>query len=427
MKSVKKMKFIIIALVLLLIILIGVFILINKANNTNTSSKDDIEKRQDTVIKLAQNTVKEKNTYTIIYLNDIVQKLFDYIANNSINTVYNLTSLNYIQKNNITANNVSTIYTNSKGKITYYIQDVYSIQTYEEISYYIYGRTLKNAENKVGDYYIKINVDLQNKTFSIEPLKVDEYNKAKNGEINQIKSTDIQINANNKYNVESFSTEKLTRRYINDFIFKMKYIPDVAFSTLDEKYRNKKFSNIDEFKSYIENNSERFNNFILKSYWKDIKNDSIEYEVEDINNYYYKIKASSGMDYTIILDDYTVESNEYVQKYNSSSDSTKIATCINKFFKLIDSKEYKSAYAYLDDTFKQKNFDTVGKFETYAKQNFFNNNTVTISSAEKVGDIYSCKVQIKSGVSVAAMSKDITVIIKLKENTDFVMSFSINK
>lgn len=29
------------------------------------------------------------------------------------------------------------------------------------------------------------------------------------------------------------------------------------------------------------------------------------------------------MDYTIILDDYTVESNEYVQKYNSSSDSTK--------------------------------------------------------------------------------------------------------
>ena len=207
----------------------------------------------------------------------------------------------------------------------------------------------------------------------------------------------------------------------------MKYIPDVAFGTLDEEYRNKKFSNIDEFKSYIKNNSERFDDFIIRSYGREATENITNYEVEDINNYYYKIKASSGMDYTIILDDYTVESNEYVQKYNSSSDSTKIATCINKFFKLIDSKEYKSAYAYLDDTFKQKNFDTVGKFETYAKQNFFNNNTVTISSAEKVGDIYSCKVQIKSGVSVAAMSKDITVIIKLKENTDFVMSFSINK
>ena len=419
----KKVKKIIISLLVLLIILSIILIILIKQNNNIDENLLPNNELANTKV-YASNSVKENNIYTILAIDNVIQNVIDYAKESNKQALYNITETNYIKRNNISTDNVITIYENIEK---YYIQEMYVFETSTMSEYYTYGFILKENNDKPENYYFKVCKDSSNSTFSVSPLKIDEYNKAKEGEINKTENESIKSNSYNKYNYNLYSGKDVAEKYINDFIFKMKYIPDVAFGTLDEEYRNKKFSNIDEFKSYIKNNSERFNNFTLKSYGKDIKNDSIDYEVEDINNYYYKIKASSGMDYTIILDDYTVESNEYVQKYNSSSDSTKIATCINKFFKLIDSKEYKSAYAYLDDTFKQKNFDTVGKFETYAKQNFFNNNTVTISSAEKVGDIYSCKVQIKSGVSVAAMSKDITVIIKLKENTDFVMSFSINK
>ena len=419
----KKVKKIIISLLVLLIILSIILIILIKQNNNIDENLLPNNELANTKV-YASNSVKENNIYTILAIDNVIQNVIDYAKENNKQALYNITETNYIKRNNISTDNVITIYENIEK---YYIQEMYAFETSTMSEYYTYGFILKENNDKPENYYFKVCKDSSNSTFSVSPLKIDEYNKAKEGKINKTENESIKSNLYNKYNYNLYSGKDVAEKYINDFIFKMKYIPDVAFGTLDEEYRNKKFSNIDEFKSYIKNNSERFDDFIIRSYGREATENITNYEVEDINNYYYKIKASSGMDYTIILDDYTVESNEYVQKYNSSSDSTKIATCINKFFKLIDSKEYKSAYAYLDDTFKQKNFDTVGKFETYAKQNFFNNNTVTISSAEKVGDIYSCKVQIKSGVSVAAMSKDITVIIKLKENTDFVMSFSINK
>ena len=419
----KKVKKIIISLLVLLIILSIILIILIKQNNNIDENLLPNNELANTKV-YASNSVKENNIYTILAIDNVIQNVIDYAKESNKQALYNITETNYIKRNNISTDNVITIYENIKK---YYIQEMYAFETSTMSEYYTYGFILKENNDKPENYYFKVCKDSSNSTFSVSPLKIDEYNKAKEEKINKIENESIKSNLYNKYNYNLYSGKDVAEKYINDFIFKMKYIPDVAFGTLDEEYRNKKFSNIDEFKSYIKNNSERFDDFIIRSYGREATENITNYEVEDINNHYYKIKASSGMDYTIILDDYTVESNEYVQKYNSSSDSTKIATCINKFFKLIDSKEYKSAYAYLDDTFKQKNFDTVGKFETYAKQNFFNNNTVTISSAEKVGDIYSCKVQIKSGVSVAAMSKDITVIIKLKENTDFVMSFSINK
>ena len=419
----KKVKKIIISLLVLLIILSIILIILIKQNNNIDENLLPNNELANTKV-YASNSVKENNIYTILAIDNVIQNVIDYAKESNKQALYNITETNYIKRNNISTDNVITIYENIEK---YYIQEMCAFETSTMSEYYTYGFILKENNDKPENYYFKVCKDSSNSTFSVSPLKIDEYNKAKEGKINKTENESIKSNLHNKYNYNLYSGKDVAEKYINDFIFKMKYIPDVAFGTLDEEYRNKKFSNIDEFKSYIKNNSERFDDFIIRSYGREATENITNYEVEDINNYYYKIKASSGMDYTIILDDYTVESNEYVQKYNSSSDSTKIATCINKFFKLINSKEYKSAYTYLDDTFKQKNFDTVGKFETYAKQNFFNNNTVTISSAEKVGDIYSCKVQIKSGVSVAAMSKDITVIIKLKENTDFVMSFSINK
>lgn len=423
-RDMKKIKNIIISLIILLIVLaVVIVILIRQTSNIDENNTVVNNGEQSNQNELAKNSIEETNIYTILAIDNIIQNMFDYMRDNNKQALYNITDSNYVQKNNITTDNATSIYINVQK---YYIQEVYVFQTNTRAEYYTYGFILKKGDSKAENYYLKINRDLKNSTFSIEPLKEEEYKKAKNGEINQIENVEIKENSYNKYNYNLYSSKDVVKRYIKDYIFKMKYMPEVAFNLLDEEYRNKKFSNLDEFKNYVQKNSDRFDNFVLKSYGKEIEGNMTQYVATDTNDYYYQIKASTGMKYSVILDNYTIETEEYVQKYNSASDSTKIATCINKFFKLIDSKEYKNAYSYLDDTFKQTNFNTVDKFETYAKQKFFNHNIVSIESAEKVGDVYSCKVQIKSGVSLSAMSEDITVIIMLKENTDFVMSFSMN-
>ena len=94
---------------------------------------------------------------------------------------------------------------------------------------------------------------------------------------------------------------------------------------------------------------------------------------------------------------------------------------------MINEKDYKSAYSYLDNTFKSNNFGTIEKFKEYINTNLFNNNILKTRSIEKIGNVYSCKATIKSGISSAAVEKNITVIVLLKEGTDFVMSFSIDE
>ena len=399
-------------------------IIINKNSKTDEGSTVVNNENQNKIEEIAKRSTEETNIYTILEVEDIIKNVYKYREENNKQALYNVTDASYKVNNNISVNNIEVLYSDAKE---YYIQEVYNLKTDKEEIYYVYGLILKKENNDVADCYLKINKDLKNGTYSIEPLDLEEYKKAKNGEINQIDYIEIKQNNDNKYDYNIFSAKDISQKYITDYIFKLKYKTEEAFNLLDEEYKNKKFNSLDEFKEYIQNNMDRFDNFVLKQYGREENEKTVDYNVIDIDDYYYKITAYYGMKYKIILDNYTIETEEYVKKYNSATDNDKITTCINKFFKLIDSKEYKNAYSYLDDTFKQTNFNTVDRFETYAKQKFFNHNMVSIESAEQVGDIYSCKVKIKSGVSVSAMSKDITVIIMLKENTDFVMSFSIDK
>ena len=353
--------------------------------NQKESQYTNIEETQDTLIELEEYTSREKNDNVFFSISDIIQK-----------------QINDVQ---------------------YYGQEMYTIQDYTHATYYTYGLILK--EEKVEDYYLKVTVDNINNLFLTEQLNREEYNKAKNGEIKEINNKEIPKTDNNTYTLKSFSSEEISRRYIKDYMLKVKYLPNIAFELLEDSYRIKKFQTVDEFKNYILRNENRFQNFVMSKYECAVQENSIEYTVLDINNNYYKIIAYSTLNYKIVLDNYTIDTKEYVEKYNSASEDSKITTCISKFIKLVNAKEYSQIYNYLDTTFKQNNFNTIEKFENYMKSNFFNNNIVTIESKEKIGDIYSCKVVIKSGVGLSAEEKSISIMIQLLEGTDFVMSFSI--
>ena len=81
--------------------------------------------------------------------------------------------------------------------------------------------------------------------------------------------------------------------------------PERAYELLDEKYRMKKFGNIENFKEYI--NNLNYTTYKVDKYYVDDKVNYTIYGVYDKNGNLFIFKTEGVMKYTVYLDDYTVE------------------------------------------------------------------------------------------------------------------------
>ena len=173
------------------------------------------------------------------------------------------------------------------------------------------------------------------------------------------------------------------------------------------------------------------------------------------------------MEFTIKLDSYTIDIPEFIEKYDGGNDQTKVAMNIEKVIQALNNKDYNYIYGKLDETFKRNNFETINKFEEYMKNNFFEKNQIYSGVYSKKGDIYTYELKVKEideeideiideitideGIDEETDEitnqeideetdeeiieetdeedmnlKDVTIIMKLLEDRNFVMSFSIN-
>lgn len=123
-----------------------------------------------------------------------------------------------------------------------------------------------------------------------DSLQYDEY--LKNYEVNEYIPTYI-------------SDEDMAKIYLNDYITNMYYNVEKAYNSLDEEYRIKKFGNIEGYKSYV--NSLNYQNYTLSKYYKKDSNGYIVFGVYDNNGNLFIFKTKGVMQYTVYLDDYTVE------------------------------------------------------------------------------------------------------------------------
>ena len=136
---------------------------------------------------------------------------------------------------------------------------------------------------------------------------------------------------------------------------------------------------------------------------------------------YWIIKENAPRDYTIMLDTYTIDLPDFLEKYNSNEEEIKIGLNIQKIFDAINDKDYKYVYKKLDNVFKQNNFPTEESFATYAEK-IFTGQSLTHDKCKKSGEIYIYDVSIKQENN-NILNK--TFIMKLLEGTDFVFSFNI--
>ena len=225
----------------------------------------------------------------------------------------------------------------------------------------------------------------------------------------------------NQYIQQNISDEKMAEIYFNDFLSNFLRDPQNAFNLLESEYKQKRFAEYNEFETLIR---ERYSNQTIKlaRYQKIDYDNYTQYICEDEGGHYYIFNETSPMQYTVMLDIYTIDLSEFVEQYNSSTEDIKVQFNIQKFFEAINNEDYTYAYNKLDETYKNNNFPTQADFEKYIKTNFYSQNKLGYTSYEKNGDLYIYKMVITNGED-SSQTIEKQFVVKLLEGTDFVMSF----
>ena len=120
----------------------------------------------------------------------------------------------------------------------------------------------------------------------------------------------------------------------------------------------------------------------------------------------------------MMLDTYTIDLPEFIEKYEASNDNIKVALNIEKLKEAIKMGDYKYVYNRLDESFKLNNFKTLEEFEKFVKNEEFNakDDKIEYKQYEKINGVHTYNITIKD--------KEVRVIMKLEEERDFIFSFS---
>ena len=152
----------------------------------------------------------------------------------------------------------------------------------------------------------------------------------------------------------------------------------------------------------------------------------IEYVCMDQYENTYIFDEDSIMQYKIRFDNYTIPTEKFTATYKLATDEQKIQMNVNKFVQMINRQDYRTSYALIDDGFKSNYFKTNNEFEEFIKSKFFLYNSISFKSIEAKGNnTYVVNVEISDITKESSENKDMTIIMQLKDDMDFVMSFSM--
>lgn len=292
-------------------------------------------------------------------------------------------------------------------------------------TYSVYGFIIdKNYEN-IQYLYLIVKLDSFNKTYSVEILQ-EEYNNIDDIKLYN-KNIEITYKEDNNFLYVDVNDTYVVKNYINYYKIMVLSNPELVYNYfLDTDYKNEKFANVDDFKQYVNNNKSNLLDLVAMKYTVEQFDNYKQYTIIDNYNNYYIVKEKSVMDFSIMLDNYTVESEEFDTEYENASDEVKIATNLDKIFKMINNKEYNQIYEkYLNEGFKSNYFSEYQEFEEFMKNKFFEYNYLGSSTMEKQSNYYIININYKEGLSSAAEERNINLILKLNENTNFEFSFEM--
>ena len=439
MKKNSKIIICIIAILIFIIIMIlcALFYIksINEENNNNTQSIDENEyidgELEGKEVEIESNRTLSKlitknDYYTLIECTKIYQDAINNLIDNNNQEnqqkLLNMLDDEYIQQENVTNLN----YTKSEM----YIDEILKTQLSNKVSaYYINGKLRNINDSQISEYDMILKIDFGNNTFSVYPYEYIINNQmqqlSENSVINIAIVKEITDKVDNKYKDQTNKYKTITIPYFEKMKTDLLYDQEYIYNLLDDEYKEKKFGNIDGFKNYIELNKETFLNMEIQKYARYYYDGYTQYVALDNFGNYYVFNETSTMDYKVLLDTYTIDQPEFIEKYDSASDVEKAGYDIDKFITAINTKDYNYAYNHLAQSFKQNNFTTLESFINYIQNNFYSNNECEITNGQKEGNYYIYTVNISNANQENSGITQKNFVVNLKENREYELSFNI--
>lgn len=448
-------KWIIIILIILIILIAIILILLNSfKSNPKVSKELEIQEESYVMGKENLGLLKEgmlpskvTSEHLFFTAEQCVKDYIKYINDNDTKAIYSLLDYKYIDENNIKESNVTEYIKkyNNNSKVNKTVE-IYQSAGAKYHTYYV--------KHKIGinnEYFI-VNMDISNNRFSIIPIDQEKYEQKIIEKIEGVSPNEDAVKANN-YNVinyKYYEEEDVVNKYFQDYLENALYSTNEAFQSLDTEYRQKRFIDFNDYKDYVVKNKaqlelmcniakkqyEDFSNYEdYERYHAEIGNNGLkQYQIRqksgykeciciDTNGNYYIFKIMNAMEYSLILDIYTIDMPEFIEKYNKATTMEKVGLNIQKCISAINNKDYTYVYNKLDDTFKANKYKTKQDFIKDIQNNLFDINVADEVSSTHEGNTYIYTINIKDKKN-NTKTKKMTIIMQLKEETDFVMSFS---
>lgn len=437
----KIKKYIIIVLCSILIIVIALlFFNSDFEKSKQIKSSGDVGENE-----LNNNTKIEKVSelnefYTVKVIADAYVEAFLEENNEEL---YNVLDPEYISSFNVTQENVcsklnliSNYNVEEQNYYKYHIDKMY-VSKHKNIStYFINGTIINTSSEYKSNFMFMIELDTNSYYYILpqEYMESQQYNFLKEDEQYNTHLTKIQ---NTEYNQYEFQENNDEYTVILDHMSKLTdylvYNLDNSYNLFDNNYKNKRFNTLNDYKMYIQNNIKYILSSTIKKYKIIEDRDYTEYICIDQYGNYYIFKDKGVMDYTVMLDTYTVDSEEFNNKYNNGSEQLKVGMNLEKVFQALNRKDYKYIYEKLDNNFKQNNFSTLTDFEIYAKNTFYDMNKIEYGEFEEKSGVYVYKITLSDATQSREdenTNEDNKIaknfIVKLEDNNNFKMAFNVD-
>ena len=417
-----KSKKVLVAMGIVVVLLIIIIIILLINNTKNEQQNTDIigggtygDKETQTDKALVENT-------TVFFtVENCINDYVSYIQEQDNKAIYNLLDENYVKNNKININNVKDYIENFNSNEMFIATKMYE-QRKENINTYIVEGLKDDSEYNTNLYYI-VEFDINKSTYNITPLFDNNYKNLDDINV-ETEAYTIKENENNVFKYYRISNEAVAEKYLNYYTKLARQNPEKAFSLIDENYRKERFKDFETYKNYSNRMSNKYDNLNIVGDSYEVLSDSTKYILKDSENEVYTIVAKEIMNFSIQLDDYTIETDEFKKLYLSATNEAKAVTNAEKFMKMVNAKDYETAYQLLDDTYRANVFPTFDLYEQSLEASFFDNNYYSITDISEQGSYYIVTLDLKDRISSAANTKQIKIIIGLQDGTNFKMSFA---
>lgn len=266
-----------ITIIIICTLIVGIVLILNRKSN---SEKLEV--------------VNEYNTFftTSGYVNNYL----NYSSDSS--KLYDLLYSDYVDKNNITVDNILTNIKSYPKNSTIKVTEMKYVKVKNDYIYYIKGKIYQNTfdgKELIDDNFDVVAVlDFDTLSYAIYPIEDDNYKEV----IDKIKKIEIE---NNKYNSikksELITKEQICVIYLSDYIDKIYNDIDLSYKILSKSMKEK-YTTLEEYKNYINNNIDKITTEADKCSLEKIGNNRL-YTVIDKNKNKYIFNEESIMNYEV--------------------------------------------------------------------------------------------------------------------------------